>query len=124
MAHSTRSRASRKLSQRRRRQWFVAALSYAAALMTAAVSVHFALDAAAMVAPHTVLDCPVAGEIAHTHNVSCYDASGALVCPLEERELHTHDASCSDASGALVCTKPELKARAIARSSACRFPSW
>ena len=61
-----------------------------------------------LTATSEVLDCHLAGMVAHKHSAECYDSKGNLICTLPERELHTHDESCYSADGKLVCGKDEI----------------
>ena len=54
-----------------------------------------------------MLDCPVTGTVAHTHDGNCYDDNGNLVCTLPEVERHVHDDSCYSEERALVCGMSE-----------------
>ena len=85
----------------RRREY--ATLALVALLVT--VSVALGLHQRGIAATHSeqVLDCQYSGSGAHTHDESCYDASGNLVCPLEEREYHVHDDSCYEETRQLAC---------------------
>ena len=85
----------------RRKEYLM--LVMVAALVT--VSVALGLHQRGIAATHTeqVLDCQYSGGGAHTHDSSCYDASGSLVCPLQEREYHVHDDSCYEETRELAC---------------------
>ena len=61
----------------------------------------------AMNVPERVLNCPVAGTVAHQHDASCYDDEGNLVCVLPELEYHVHDDSCYEEQTVLVCGQEE-----------------
>lgn len=90
----------------RRREYATLALVAAVVMMNVAMGL--IQRAIAMNQTEKVLDCPYAGSGAHTHDASCYDASGNLVCPLDEREYHVHDESCYNESHELTCTKDEV----------------
>ena len=85
----------------RRKEYLM--LVMVAALVT--VSVALGLHQRGIAATHAeqVLDCQYAGDGAHTHDESCYDADGNLVCPLQEREYHVHDDSCYEETRELSC---------------------
>ena len=99
---------SRIAKRRRSQQLFRSRMPLFAALgALIVVGVAIILMQNGMAAQHEeiVLDCHYIGEVAHTHDKSCYNADGDLVCPLRERELHTHTDDCYERQ--LICGQEE-----------------
>lgn len=49
------------------------------------------------------LQCPVEGNVIHTHGDRCYDDQGELVCTLPQVEEHIHTADCYTQNSEFVC---------------------
>lgn len=103
MVESTKKRVSRVLRAREDSDAFARFFVCIAVLTMVAVAL--GLRQRGFAATHTeqVLDCHYAGDGAHTHDTTCYDADGNLVCPLQEREYHVHDDSCYAEARVLTC---------------------
>ena len=97
------NRVARLMRTRKRTASYTRALVFTACLIAMCTALVLRMRGIALVRTEKVLDCHYAGEAAHTHDASCYDAQGYLVCPLVERELHTHTDACYKETRELTC---------------------
>ena len=81
-------------SAKRRRRRTLTIFACVAVLIAAGIGLALRQNGRAATRQERVLDCPVSGTVAHTHDGSCYDDNGNLVCALPEVERHVHDDSC------------------------------
>ena len=105
---SMRSRIANRLKMRKLNQGKRPIIAALAVFIVLGVAVALMQNGMAAQHEEIVLDCHYVGEVAHTHDKSCYNADGELVCPLRERELHKHSDACYDEDGKLICDKEEL----------------
>ena len=103
MATTVRDRAARLLTSNRNHVRYLGILAFMALVVGLGVTAMLKQNGVAMTHTEVVLDCHVAGEVAHTHNADCYDDEGRLVCTLPERELHTHTDECYEETRTLTC---------------------
>ena len=103
MPTQVRKQIARLLSNKQRRNQYLVALSLLALVVSLGVASALTQQGHAATQEVRVLDCPVTGTVAHTHDDSCYDKDGNLVCPLPEVEAHVHDDSCYAEDRILIC---------------------
>ncbi len=103
MSGTTRRRMRSILRSYRRHKRYVWGFAALAALTAVVVALSLRQQGNAQIRTEKVLDCPVTGMVAHTHDGSCYDTDGNLVCTLPESELHVHDDSCYTEERVLTC---------------------
>ena len=107
MKSRTRQNIRRINRAKSRRHIIIAVFACIALLVAAGVALALRQNGRAATRQERVLDCPVSGTVAHTHDGSCYDDNGNLVCALPEVERHVHDDSCYSEERVLVCGMSE-----------------
>ena len=108
MGVSTKARISGLLGNNKRHPLYIRVFALLAVVVALGVTLVLMQNGVAMTHTEVVLDCHVAGDVAHTHNVDCYNSDGELVCPLPERPSHTHTDACYNEEGELACGLDEL----------------
>ena len=103
MATTVRERAAKLLTSNKNHVRYLGILAFMALVVGFGVTAMLKQNGVAMTHTKVVLDCHVAGEVAHTHSADCYDDEGNLVCTLPERELHTHTDECYEETRTLAC---------------------
>ena len=107
MENPIRRSAGKQVKGGRRRRILLTLFASIAVAIVIGVAYVLTQGGRAMNVPERVLNCPVAGTVAHQHDASCYDDEGNLVCVLPELEYHVHDDSCYEEQTVLVCGQEE-----------------